>query len=74
VSFFSQPAIEWVISKVNTLKYRTAASQMVTDLARMLKMSEPISDSRAPEPPPELAWQYTQGNMSHVSILGYLAN
>ncbi|KAF2810174.1 uncharacterized protein BDZ99DRAFT_387355, partial [Mytilinidion resinicola] len=60
VSFCSRLGVDWVTSKVNSTEYRSVASRLVADVARMLKLSGPLATTRAPEPSPEVAWQYTK--------------
>jgi hypothetical protein len=55
--------VDWVISKVKSPDFRGVAMRLVADVARMLKMSCTLSPSRAPEPSPEIAWQYTKGKL-----------
>ncbi|KIW86779.1 uncharacterized protein Z519_12565 [Cladophialophora bantiana CBS 173.52] len=59
MSFYSQPAEDWVISKVKSPDYSSTVKRLVRESARMLKMSRgTLSTCREPEPPPEVAWQY----------------
>lgn len=41
-------------------EYGDVITRLITNMARMLKMNGSLSVSRALEPSPELAWQYTQ--------------
>lgn len=60
LSFCSQPAVNWVISRVHTPEYTGVINRIITDLARMLKVNGSLSNGRASEPLPEVAWQYTE--------------
>ncbi|KAK5031025.1 hypothetical protein LTS07_004760 [Exophiala sideris] len=58
------PAVDWVISKANSPDYANIVKRVVHNSARMLKMSDSLSSSRAPDPPLEIAWQYASGKSS----------
>jgi hypothetical protein len=45
------------------------ATRLVADMARMLKVNGTLSTSRAPEPSPEISWQYTKGKLSRDILL-----
>lgn len=64
LSFCSQPGVDWVTSKVKTPDYSSTVKRLVLNSARMLKLSGTLSSSREPDPPPEVAWQYTNGKSS----------
>ncbi|KAK5232919.1 hypothetical protein LTR47_006146 [Exophiala xenobiotica] len=59
LSFCSQPGVDWVTSKVKSPDYSSTVKRLVLDSARMLKMSGTLSFAREPDPPPEVAWKYT---------------
>ncbi|OAL38898.1 hypothetical protein AYO20_01649 [Fonsecaea nubica] len=62
MSFYSQPAVDWIVLKVKSPEYTSAVKRLVQESARMLKMNHgALSSCREPEPPPEVAWQYTNG-------------
>jgi hypothetical protein len=65
LSIFSKPAVAWVMSKVKAPGFSLVALRFVTDVSRTLKLNDnnKLPSSRAPEPPPEVAWQYTKGNI-----------
>lgn len=54
------------MSKVKAPGYSKVALRFVTDVSRTLKINDnnQLPSSRAPEPPPDVAWQYTKGNVS----------
>ncbi|KAH8691680.1 fungal-specific transcription factor domain-containing protein [Talaromyces proteolyticus] len=60
LSIFSKPAVTWIMSRVKTPGFNIIALRFVTDVSRTLKINDTLSSSRAPEPPPEIAWQYTK--------------
>ncbi|OAL20513.1 hypothetical protein AYO22_08814 [Fonsecaea multimorphosa] len=65
MSFYSQPAVDWVDSKIKTADYSSTVRRLVRESARMLKMSrDALSSCREPEPAAEVAWQYTNGKSS----------
>ncbi|KAI1619628.1 hypothetical protein EDD37DRAFT_642718 [Exophiala viscosa] len=59
LSVCSQPAVDWVILNTKSKDYASIVKRVVHNSARMLKMSNSLSSSRVPDPPPEIAWQYT---------------
>ncbi|KEF60683.1 uncharacterized protein A1O9_02244 [Exophiala aquamarina CBS 119918] len=60
LSFSSQPGVNWINSKVKSPEFANVAMRIVMTLAGMLKMSRTPSATRAPEPAPEIAWEYTE--------------
>jgi hypothetical protein len=59
----------WGGSKVKTPDFGGVATRLVADMARMLKVNGTLSTSRAPEPSPEISWQYTKGKLSRDILL-----
>lgn len=56
------------MSKVQAPGFSLVALRFVTDVSRTLKINDnhKLPSSRAPEPPPEVAWQYAKGNIPRV--------
>lgn len=60
--------MKWIVSKAKSPSFGDIAKELTRDMARMLKMSETLSTSRAPELSQEIAWQYTKGRLSRDAV------
>lgn len=69
LSFSSQPGVVWINSKVKSTEFSHVATRMITEMARMLKMSRTPSAAREPEPPAEVQRQYTKGDRLDSYVL-----
>lgn len=68
LSICSEPGIDWVIDRSAVPYFRDIAGAFMTDVTRRLKSERRLPRQRVPEPTSELAWTYTRGIFSPVTI------
>lgn len=68
LSICTDPGVEWIASRIGASDYATCATSLASMISRKLRLHEPLSQKRVPDPPENTAWLYTKGESTGIFV------